>query len=149
MRGSASAVTLRPPRPGEAGLLTTVCLRSKAHWGYDRAFMEACRAELMLAEADLDRGRLRVAQRDGAIVGVAEIALADDEASLEKLFVVPEAMGCGVGGMLLEWAMATCRHGGALRMVIEADPDAAAFYRKYGARDAGRSPSGSIPGRFL
>ena len=148
-RGSASTVTLRPPRPGEAGVLTAVCLQSKAHWGYDRAFMKACRAELTLAEADLDRGRLQVAQRAGAIVGVAEIALADGEASLEKLFVIPEAMGCGVGSMLFTWAVAACRQGGARRMVIEADPDAAAFYSKHGARDAGQSLSGSIPGRFL
>lgn len=149
VRRTASAVTLRPPRPGEAGLLTAVCLQSKAHWGYDRAFMEACREELTLTEPDLDRARLQVALRDGAIVGVAEIALADDEADLEKLFVAPEAMGCGVGGMLFTWAVAACRQGGARRMIIEADPDAVAFYRKYGARDDGQSPSGSIPGRFL
>jgi hypothetical protein len=34
-------------------------------------------------------------------------------------------------------------------MVIEADPDAAPFYRKMGAKHCGFAPSGSIPGRVL
>jgi hypothetical protein len=34
-------------------------------------------------------------------------------------------------------------------MIIEADPDAAPFYRRLGARDAGLAPSGSIAGRML
>ena len=34
-------------------------------------------------------------------------------------------------------------------MTIEADPDAAPFYRRIGARDVGTAPSGSIPGREL
>jgi hypothetical protein len=38
---------------------------------------------------------------------------------------------------------------GADRMVIEADPDAAPFYRRIGAKDCGLVPSGSIPGRML
>jgi hypothetical protein len=38
---------------------------------------------------------------------------------------------------------------GARRVFIEADPDAAPFYRRMGARDAGLAPSGSIAGRML
>ncbi len=34
-------------------------------------------------------------------------------------------------------------------MTIEADPDAAPFYRRLGARDTGLVPSGSIAGRWL
>ena len=33
--------------------------------------------------------------------------------------------------------------------MIEADPDAAPFYRRMGAQDVGLAPSGSIPGRML
>ena len=46
---------LRPARPDEADLLTELCLRSKAVWGYDDAFMRACRAELTLSPADFTR----------------------------------------------------------------------------------------------
>jgi hypothetical protein len=33
--------------------------------------------------------------------------------------------------------------------MVDADPYAAAFYRRCGAIDVGLVPSGSIPGRFL
>ena len=32
----------------EADCLTALCMRSKAHWGYDAAFMHACREELRM-----------------------------------------------------------------------------------------------------
>jgi hypothetical protein len=37
----------------------------------------------------------------------------------------------------------------AVTMMIEADPDAAGFYRLMGAADDGIAPSGSIRGRLL
>ena len=41
-------LALRPARPEEAPALTELCLRSKAVWGYDAAFMQACRRELTM-----------------------------------------------------------------------------------------------------
>ena len=38
---------------------------------------------------------------------------------------------------------------GAVRMIIEADPGAAPFYERMGARYAGFAPSKSIAGRML
>src|SRR5262245_34275426 len=65
-----SMLRLRPPSPHELAALTDLCLRSKAVWGYDEAFMRACRAELTLTQRDLETSRLQVAERDGAVVGV-------------------------------------------------------------------------------
>jgi hypothetical protein len=36
-------VRLRAPRLDELEALSDLCLRSKAVWGYDAAFLEACR----------------------------------------------------------------------------------------------------------
>ena len=55
----------------------------------------------------------------------------------------------GPGRKLLDWAKATARAAGAPALVIEADPDAAEFYRRMGAVDDGVVPSGSIPGRLI
>jgi hypothetical protein len=49
----------------------------------------------------------------------------------------------------LAWAAGVARNMGATRLFIEADPDAAPFYRRMGAVDVGLAPSGSIPGRIL
>jgi len=140
---------LRAPRADELEALTELCLRSKAVWGYDRVFMEACRDELTLTQEDLRETKLQIAERDGAIVGVAQISADGTIAHLEKLFVEPGQLRGGAGRTLFDWAKATAATLGARHLVIEADPDAAPFYRRMGARDDGTVPSGSIPGRVL
>ncbi len=64
-------LTLRTPRPDEAAILTELCLHSKAVWGYDKAFLLACRDELTLAPSAMQSSDLKVAEIDGALVGVA------------------------------------------------------------------------------
>ena len=39
---------VRPAVPAEAGEISAMALRSKGHWGYDAAFLEACRADLTI-----------------------------------------------------------------------------------------------------
>lgn len=140
---------LRAPSPDEAELLTELCLRSKAVWGYNADFMQACRAELTIRPTDLTADTFRVALIDDAIVGVVQLVVTGEAAELARLFVAPGTIGTGVGKFLFAWAADAARTRGAMRLWIEADPDAAAFYRRMGATDAGVVPSGSIPGRFL
>ncbi|MCK1512623.1 GNAT family N-acetyltransferase [Bradyrhizobium sp. 190] len=142
-------LALRPARPEEGPALTELCLRSKAVWGYDDAFMQACRRELTLTPAAIMASQVQVAEFDGRLAGMAEVKSSGDTAQLEKLFVEPAMLRTGTGRKLLDWAKATARAAGATALVIEADPDAAEFYRRMGAVDAGLVPSGSIPGRFI
>ena len=83
------------------------------------------------------------------MLGVAQVRMSGRDADLQKLFVDPAALRGGVGKALFDWAIDAAREMGASRMIIEADPDAAPFYRRLGARDAGLAPSGSIAGRKL
>ncbi len=143
------SLRLRAPALDELPALSGLCFRSKAVWGYGAAFMEACRDELAFSEADLDETWTIVAERDGGIVGVAQIGLEGADADLLKLFVEPDRMRSGAGRALMAWAVAKAEELGARRLLIEADPDAAPFYRRMGARDIGSAPSQSIPGRTL
>ncbi len=140
---------IRAPELGELPALSELCMRSKAVWGYDEAFMAACRRELSFDLHDLESSHIAVAARGEDVVGVAQVRVAGNEADLAKLFVDPAAMRLGVGQALFAWALDTARALGASRMVIEADPDAAPFYRRLGAREVGLVPSGSIAGRML
>lgn len=142
-------VRLRAARVHEMDALTELCLRSKAVWGYDQAFMDACRKELTLTPRDVKDSKLQVAERDGLVVGVAQVSATDGVAHLDKLFVEPKLVRSGAGRTLFEWARNAAKDLGATTMMIEADPDAAAFYRRMGAVDDGVVPSGSIPGRLL
>jgi GNAT superfamily N-acetyltransferase len=142
-------IQLRDIRPDELSSLSELCLRSKAVWGYDEAFMRACRNELTLRPDALQTSHLQVAERDAIVVGLVQIKVVGRDADLMKLFVEPALLGAGVGRLLFGWATARARGLGAVRMTIEADPGAVPFYERMGARQTGFVPSQSIQGRML
>src|SRR5256885_963293 len=143
------ALTIRPATIAELPGLSDLCFRSKAVWGYDEAFMEACRGELSFDPRDLESTPIAVAEHDGKPIGVAQLKVVDGEADLLKLFVEPSALRSGTGKVLLAWAIDVAKKQGATRLTIEADPGAAAFYRRVGAFDGGPAPVRSGPGRML
>jgi len=142
-------LVIRAPNVEELPALSELCMRSKAVWGYDADFMAACLKELTFDPRDLSSSRIAVAARGESVLGVAQVRIVGRDADLQKLFVEPAALRGGVGKALFDWAIDTAREMGASRMIIEADPDAAPFYRSLGARDIGLAPSGSIAGRML
>lgn len=143
-------VRIRAGRAEEAAALTELVLRSKAHWGYDAEFLDACRAELTIRPEEVEHLRIVVAEdADLGIVGVASLEGTAPEGCLGLCFVEPRAIGRGVGRALYLHVMGAARQLGFTRITIEADPNAEPFYRTMGARLVGRVPSGSIPGREL
>ncbi|MEU6912978.1 GNAT family N-acetyltransferase [Streptomyces olindensis] len=142
-------VLIRPARATEAGVLTDLALRSKAHWGYDAGFLEACRDELTLAADEVARRRTTVADRDGRILGFATLEGEPPTGVLGMMFVEPQAIGQGIGRLLFERTIAAGRDLGFTRLTIDADPNAEPFYRAMGAVRVGEVPSGSIAGRVL
>jgi len=143
------ALIVRSPRIDELSGLSDLCFRSKAVWGYDEEFMKACRTELSLSPQDLELTDVAVAEEDRRTIGVVQVRISADNAELLKLFVEPDVLRKGTGKALFAWATDISRKLGAHRMIIEADPNAAPFYREMGARDGGTAPSRSIPGRML
>lgn len=111
--------------------------------------MMACREELTITTRDFDRSTLYVAINGETIVGLAQSGIDGTEAHLHKLFIEPRAIRTGAGRELFGWTVTAARQHRAERLWIEADPDAAEFYRKMGAVDDGFVPSQSIPGRVL
>ena len=140
---------MRTPTVDQLPALSALCVRSKAVWGYDNDFMEACRRELSFDPLELRSTSIVVVEEHGRIVGVAQIKVVGKVADLLKLFVEPIALRGGVGRALFVWACGRAESLGADELVIEADPDAVPFYRRMGAEDCGFVPSGSIVGRLL
>ena len=144
-----SGIILRPARVEEASTLTELCLRSKAVWGYDAEFLEACRAELVLHPADFESSYVEAAEIGRELVGMCQLTLTNGRGILERLFVDPSCLGRGIGRLLYRWAEDLARSNGAAEISIEADPGAESFYRRMGAIDDGTVASGSIPGRRI
>jgi GNAT superfamily N-acetyltransferase len=136
---------LRPARPEEARLLSNLALRSKGHWGYNDAFLAACRHELTIRRGEMASRHVTVAEVDGVVAGHYTI----DGAALGQLFVDPAHIGHGVGRALWTHAVDAARKLGIDTLSIDSDPFAEGFYLAMGATRVGSTPSGSIPGREL
>lgn len=144
-----SPITIRPARPGELAELSILCLRSKAVWGYSAGFLAACRPKLMLRPEDLAASRVSVASRRGHAVGVLQLTVRGDRATLDKLFVEPQALRTGIGRALFAEAVREARDGGAASLVIDSDPAAADFFRRMGATGAGEVACDCVPDHTL
>lgn len=143
-------LVLRPALLAEKPALDALCFRAKAHWGYDTDFMARCRDVLRVPEAAILEGLTFVAADGEQLLGVVSLELpAAEPAQLDLLFIEPAMIGSGIGATLFRLAAATARSKGATQLDIEADPFAAGFYDRMGARRIGLVPSGVIPGRML
>ena len=142
-------VLIAPAREQDLCQASELCLRSKAHWGYDEAFIDACREELTLTPLDLANGQVALARVDAEMVGVAHLRIEDERAHLDKLFIDPSMIGRGIGNQMFDWVREQSALAGAQEIHVTSDPQAVGFYEKLGFNRIGQEPSGSIPGRVL
>ena len=142
-------LTLKPVAEPDLETLSALCLRSKAWWGYDAAFMSLCVDALTLGPEALTPGGSIAAWDGDAPAGVACVSVEGRVAELEKLFVDPPYIGTGLGRRLFDWATETAHAWGANEMRILADPGAAPFYERMGVKRIGDEPSDAIAGRML
>jgi GNAT superfamily N-acetyltransferase len=142
---------IRPARAEDAADLSALCMRSKAHWGYDDDFLRRCEAELTITPERIARGRVLVAEDEsGELLGMAAAEpLANGMFDLALLFIEPKAIRQRVGEQLFAAIAAHVAREGAKHLRIEADPFAAGFYERLGARRIGDVPSATLAGRML
>jgi len=112
--------------------------------------MKLSAVTLAVGEDDIATGRVLVAVDDtNRMIGMASVLPEGETSDLDALFVDPPAIGSGGGRALFEAAVSLARRQGGRRMTILADPNAAAFYERMGARYLRNAPSDAIPGRTL
>ncbi|WP_063785289.1 GNAT family N-acetyltransferase [Streptomyces sp. XY332] len=138
-------VKLRAAGAGEAEALTALVLRSKAYWGYDAELLASFAHELRIRADEVADRRIVVAEdaSGGRVLGLASLEGTAPVARLGLLFVEPESVGRGVGRRLYRDALRRAAAMGFRRLLIDADPHAAGFYRAMGAL---ASPASCRPG---
>jgi ribosomal protein S18 acetylase RimI-like enzyme len=141
--------TIRRARPDEAALISDLALRSKAHWGYAAAFIEACRDDLTLTRDEIAATPVFVLESDGRVLGFYQFGVDDGEAEIASLFVEPAAIGGGIGKRLWHHAATLARARGYRSLVVQSDPYAEGFYSAMGMERIGETPSTVFPGRML
>ena len=129
----AASTTIRPARLVERDALERLQRRSSVHDPLYRAQLAAHPDAIELPVEQITAGLVRVAERNGAVVGFAVLLERSGEAcDLDGLFVEPDRMRAGVGRALLEDAKRIARDHGAKRIDVVANPQAVAFYEAVG-----------------
>jgi diamine N-acetyltransferase len=147
-----SDLTLRTATTADLPALSALAIRAfVAKFGhlYSRANLDAFLAgslsEAAFAADLADKTReIRLAERCGALLAFAKIgfvcgfpehARGHRAMELKQLYAAPEAIGGGIGAMLMDWAMAefASRQADEVQLSVYAENfDAHRFYRRYG-----------------
>jgi GNAT superfamily N-acetyltransferase len=142
-------VTVRQARPEEGAAISALAMRAKAHWGYDRAFLEACRNELTWTAERIEREDVLVWENGRSILGVTARAGDVPDGVLLAVFVDPAHHGQGIGTALAGALLARAADAGFRTLTIGADPNAEGFYLAIGAERVGSVESDTLAGRML
>ena len=134
-------LSIRRALPGDSESLSRIARAAKAHWGYPEAWLAAWKPILWITPEYVERRLVYVGALGHDMVGFYALEPRGDRWSLEHFWVEPRWHGHGVGRRLYGHALERVQ---AIRpgvMVIEADPYAAGFYARMGARRKGTVPA--------
>ncbi|MEJ2735480.1 MAG: GNAT family N-acetyltransferase [Anaerolineae bacterium] len=124
-------------KPDDAATLTAIAFAAKRHWGYPERWIESWRDLLTISPAFVAGHETYTAIVDGRIVGFCALGREDNRADLVHMWVLPEAMGRGVGRSLFFHALERAKALGFRELGVESDPNAEGFYRRLGAHRVG------------
>jgi ribosomal protein S18 acetylase RimI-like enzyme len=137
--------SIRRATTADTPALTAIARAAKAHWGYPAAWLAGWEAGLTFDPSDLDRADFFVIEQDGRLLGFSATLPGVPRWTLDHLWVLPEAMGRGLGRRLVAHALDRAIAAGATGLEIESDPNAEGFYARLGARRVGWN-SAPVPG---
>ena len=137
----ATTVTIRRSSPEEAETLTTIALEAKRYWGYPEHWIKHWEADLTITPDFIRDNQVYVAEADGEIRGFYALCVNGDKAELEHMWVTPACIGTGVGKELFLDAMERAAALDVRDVELSADPNAAGFYERMGAKQIGEVDS--------
>jgi ribosomal protein S18 acetylase RimI-like enzyme len=111
--------------------LNDLCLKSKAHWGYSDDWMAMWVNDLTLNKEEFSQQNILVIEIGGELIGFSSIIESQENYEILHLWILPGYIGKGYGKKLLEKTIdrfVTVEK----PIVVEADPNAKAFYRSQG-----------------
>ena len=135
--GTFALVDIVRAKPDDAAVLTEIAFAAKRHWGYPERWIESWRDALTVRPEFIANHETYAAILDGRTVGFYALVRNDDRLNLLHLWVLPDAMGRGVGRSMFIHALERTRELGCRELEIESDPNAGGFYQHMGARRVG------------
>jgi len=123
----------------DAAALTEIAFAAKRHWGYPERWIESWRDVLTVQPEFIASHDTYAAILGGRKVGFYALGRKQDRLELVHMWVLPDAMGQGVGRSLFTHAVERARALGYQALEIESDPKAEGFYLRMGAYRVGAS----------
>lgn len=130
---------IKRARSEHAAVLSEIAFRAKRYWGYPERWMERWREELTVEPEFISSHETYAALRGGHILGFYALRRKGEGLDWLHLWVLPEAMGRGIGRSLFLHALGRVKALGYRKLQIESDPNAEVFYQRMGARRIGLS----------
>ena len=138
---------IRPGSLGEQEQLEALQRRASLIWDEDRANILAHPDAIEVPAEHLAAGWVRVAVRNGTIVGFATLLPTGHGAGeLDALFVEPDLMRQGIGHELIADLATVAREHGLRRIEVTGNPNALRFYEREGFVVVGEVPTRFRPG---
>ena len=129
--------------------LSLLTIGSKSYWNYSKEQIEEWIPVLTITPEYIEQNPVfKLVQNDQIIGYYSYHAHKEGEVLLDNLFISPAFMGKGIGTMLMNDFFDRVQSNGTSAIVLYSDPNAAAFYIKFGFELIGNEPT-SIKNRFL
>jgi GNAT superfamily N-acetyltransferase len=130
-------------RIAEAADAESITRLINAAFQVERFFLDADRIDIGEVRLRLLRGRIILADEDGAITGCVYVEPGGERAYLGLLSVEPALQGSGIGKFLMDAAEDHCRAAGCRFMdlrVVNVRKELPPFYQKLGYLQTGTAP---------
>lgn len=136
---------VREAKPAEAKLLTSIAMRSKAHWGYSDDLIHQWLPELEVTSELISSSICFVVEVDGEIAG---FWCREPKEGLSKgrYYIEPKFIRHGYGKLLWTAVTTKAKELKVKYLTWECDPNAVGFYLKMGAKQIGTTDSKIVLG---
>ena len=129
-------------------ILTEITKKSKAYWNYSEEQIEKWSDALTISSEYISENETYKLVIDDQIIGYYSFVVNDCIATLDNMFISPEYIGRGFGKILMNDFMERISKTENKKIVLEAEPNAESFYKKFGFTVTSKIES-SIKERFL
>ncbi len=125
-------ITFKVANGGQGNLLRDLLIESKSYWGYSTEQLEYWRSIVKFDAAYIQENKVVLICSTSKVVGFFAIKRGDTD-KLDHLWLLPEAIGKGIGNIAFDEILKQCTRLGILTFLITSDPDAEGFYLRKGA----------------
>jgi GNAT superfamily N-acetyltransferase len=134
-----ATMQIKRAEPDDAAVLTHIAFAAKRYWSYPERWIWGWREALTIRPEFVASHETYIAILEDRTVGFYALGRRNYILDLLHMWVLPDAMGLGVGRALFHHGLERMRKLGCCELEIESDPNAEGFYQHMGAHRVGAS----------